>query len=326
LFWTGQEITKDEKHEVLSLHASGSMVILCGVLSGLTISFLIVLPFTLIIYAFLEKEILFSSRLIYYFIWFAIFGGIAGWLLKKEYKFLRQEFEESKVSWVWILSLLFLFIILPELPINDSDEPFEIVYRALLYKIVGSIVLAIWLKFLWSIFDRFYLSILTRIDWRLIIDERKLCEHLRLKFAEVERYLAPLSLMAVGIDEWDSIVSQFGQKGINKLEKEMINILKTSVRQADIFGRINNGRIIIVLTNTAGAGAKVCAERVQNALQPQDFRLGKTVTKLTISVGIISYSKDITSPEEMMKKAVAALGNAGKLGKGQIVFYAKEMN
>lgn len=326
MFWTGQEIEKDEKHEVQSLHASGSTVVLCGILAGLTIFFLIVLPFTLIIYSFLEKEFLSSSQFLYYFIWFAIFGGIAGWLLRKEYRFLRHEFEESKVSWVWILSLLFLFIILPELPINDADEPIEIVYRALLYKIVGSIVLAIWLKSLWSIFDRFYLSIFSKVDWRLIIDERRLCQHLRLKFTEVERYPAPLSLMAVGIDEWDAIVSRFGQKGINKLEMEIINILKSSVRQADIFGRINNGRIILVMTNTAGTGAKICAERIQGALQSQDFRLSKTAVKLTISIGIISYSKDITSPEEMMNKAVTALGNAGRTGKGKIVFYAKEMN
>jgi diguanylate cyclase (GGDEF)-like protein len=92
-------------------------------------------------------------------------------------------------------------------------------------------------------------------------------------------------------------------------------ILATLTRRSDLSARFGGEEFVSVLTGSGGvAGAAVFAERVREALKALDLPWGPVTT----SIGIASYSTDMTSPDLLLAEADRALYQAKEAGRDRV--------
>ena len=133
-------------------------------------------------------------------------------------------------------------------------------------------------------------------------------------FAEVKRYPAPLSLTIMDIDQSD----RFKGRGIRKIQEELINIVDKNVREADAIGKIKGGRVVVIMAHTGSSGASIQTKRVKKILKEHLKSLEVKGKRITLSIGIASYTPEMTSYNDLIKKAQVALHRAKEEGGDQV--------
>jgi len=143
------------------------------------------------------------------------------------------------------------------------------------------------------------------------------------EFEKCLRYKMPLSLLMIDIDNFKKINDTYGhQKGnivLNKIGKIVLN----SVRRSDFPARYGGEELSILLPHSNIEGAKKCAETIRSAIEKEEyFMTDSGPLKVTVSIGLSSFPvMNITSADDMIKFADAALYEAKRQGKNRVVVF-----
>jgi len=133
------------------------------------------------------------------------------------------------------------------------------------------------------------------------------------------RYNTHFSLLMVDVDYFKSINDQYGHKTGDMVLKALAGILKDSLRQVDIVGRLGGEEFAAILPETGAAEAWEAAERmrsaVANALMRSDTEMPFHVT---ISVGVATLSAKSNDIETLLRQADIALYAAKNHGRNQV--------
>jgi diguanylate cyclase (GGDEF)-like protein len=172
---------------------------------------------------------------------------------------------------------------------------------------------------------------LTRVFVRRHFMER-FAEELKRAF----RYRFPLSVLMVDVDHFKSYNDQFGHLVGDKTLREVAQIIRDNVRRVDVIGRYGGEEFMVVAPEIDKKQASELAERIRQAVASKRFRLYDEETEVTVSIGISSFSSDLSAPElkefsegaltELTQKADQALYQAKAKGRNQIVAYGQESN
>lgn len=123
-----------------------------------------------------------------------------------------------------------------------------------------------------------------------------------------ERYGLEFSLAFIDLDLFKHINDQHGHLIGSDVLRQVGDLLRECVRDADMLFRYGGDEFTALLVETDTRGAKIVAERIRTAIEGCQFATGKGQSgKLTATVGHATYPIHATSKEEMIELADKAM-------------------
>ena len=152
---------------------------------------------------------------------------------------------------------------------------------------------------------------------------RYLQERLPEELNRSKRYEYPMSFLMIDIDDFKSYNDKNGHEAGNVALQMTAHCLKDALRSADVALRYGGEEFCILLPQTGLAEARAIADRIRNIVSTTNFPHGKSqpLGRVTISVGVSTFSKLVDTPENIIAAADRALYQAKSLGKDRVEFY-----
>ena len=135
---------------------------------------------------------------------------------------------------------------------------------------------------------------------------------------QAARYSHSYSVVMIDSDSLKSVNDSFGHQAGNRMLKLLVQCIQAHVRETDIVARYGGDEFIVLLPETASAGAETMAlrmrERVEAALlDAHDARVGSTV-----SIGIACYPEHAAELNSVIDLADRALYKSKTAGKNRV--------
>ncbi len=132
----------------------------------------------------------------------------------------------------------------------------------------------------------------------------------RQEVERARRYDHSLSLIVFDVDHFKKVNDTRGHAAGDAALQHLASLMKKSLRDIDIPGRLGGEEFGILLPNTELNNAALLAERLRKTIEdsPADFK-GSEIF-LTVSIGVTAYQKRSSSVDELLKTADEALYEA----------------
>jgi diguanylate cyclase (GGDEF)-like protein len=123
-----------------------------------------------------------------------------------------------------------------------------------------------------------------------------------------ERYGLEFSLAFIDLDLFKEINDEYGHLVGSAVLRQVGDILRECVRDADTLFRYGGDEFTALLVETGTRGAKIIAERIRSAVEAFDFSTGHGNTeRLTATVGHATYPIHATTKNEIIDQADKAM-------------------
>ncbi len=134
------------------------------------------------------------------------------------------------------------------------------------------------------------------------------------------RYDLSLSLIMLDLDWFKKTNDTYGHEVGNLVLKDIVQVVKSCIRDTDTFCRYGGEEFIIILPQTRSDEANVLAERIREGVERHDFGIATGVTglKITVSIGTTSYPDNGLSTMELVQTVDMALYRAKGAGKNMV--------
>ncbi|HEV8204233.1 MAG TPA: diguanylate cyclase [Pyrinomonadaceae bacterium] len=161
---------------------------------------------------------------------------------------------------------------------------------------------------------------LTALPNRRYLEER-LAEELN----RSKRYEYPMSFLMIDIDDFKAYNDKNGHQAGDLALQITAHCLKGALRVVDVASRYGGEEFCILLPQTAMPEAGVIADRIRHRVSTTHFPHGKSqpLGRVTISVGVSTFTKNIDTPENIIAAADRALYQAKSMGKDRVEFYGE---
>ncbi|ACS78981.1 diguanylate cyclase with PAS/PAC and GAF sensors [Maridesulfovibrio salexigens DSM 2638] len=137
------------------------------------------------------------------------------------------------------------------------------------------------------------------------------------------RYGGELYLMMLDIDHFKNINDTYGHSVGDVVLKEMVKCCIETLRTSDVFGRLGGEEFAALLVHGSIDSAIQVAERLREAIEDMEVRIGRHVVKLTVSIGLTMVCAD-EDIEIALKHADKCLYQAKEQGRNRVVSYCKK--
>ena len=159
-----------------------------------------------------------------------------------------------------------------------------------------------------------------------LANRRSLLERLKIAFAGIKRGGNNFSVLYFDLDRFKDVNDTLGHAAGDALLKEVTSRLRKVVRETDLLARLGGDEFAILNTNAPSPMASgTLAAAVARAVAIP-FTIGDTDVQVTASIGIASYSPELTEPEDMLKQADLALYRAKAEGRNCYRFHSAELD
>jgi len=164
---------------------------------------------------------------------------------------------------------------------------------------------------------------LTALPNRRYLEER-LAEELN----RSKRYDYPMSFLMIDIDDFKAYNDKNGHQAGDLALQITAHCLKGALRVVDVASRYGGEEFCILLPQTAMSEAGVIADRIRHRVSTTTFPHGKSqpLGRVTISVGVSTFTKNVDTPENIIAAADRALYQAKSMGKDRVEFYGEREN
>jgi diguanylate cyclase (GGDEF)-like protein len=132
------------------------------------------------------------------------------------------------------------------------------------------------------------------------------------------RHGSPVPLLLIDLDNFKRVNDSFGHPAGDLALLQFAGLAKETLRQSDIFARLGGEEFVAVLPDTGRAKAHSTAERLRSAVDKNGFTLGGGPTRLTASIGLVTYPEDGADWSALLAKADAFLYQAKGAGRNSV--------
>lgn len=123
-----------------------------------------------------------------------------------------------------------------------------------------------------------------------------------------ERYGLEFSLAFIDLDLFKGINDVHGHMTGSDVLRQVGNLLRECVRDADMLFRYGGDEFTALLVETDTRSSKIVAERIRSKIESFDFSIGQDSTsRLTATVGHATYPIHATTKDEMIELADKAM-------------------
>jgi diguanylate cyclase (GGDEF)-like protein len=157
-------------------------------------------------------------------------------------------------------------------------------------------------------------------DLTSVLNRRELYNVINREIERANRYQKPFSVVMIDIDHFKYINDNYGHLVGDRVLAAFAEMMTTSIRGVDIFGRWGGEEFLAVLPETGLAEAQHLSKRLCALVQQSTF---EAVPQVTASFGVTTYQAGQTL-EESIHAADQALYQAKQNGRNQVVVYTAE--
>jgi len=151
--------------------------------------------------------------------------------------------------------------------------------------------------------------------------------HTRLgeEFKRAERSHEPLACGVVDVDRLRTCNERGGRAFGDMILRAVAELLRRSVREADIVVRYGGDEFLLLLPSTHFAGSVSAAERIWREMRNRTWGPGGEKDRITLSMGIAAFpSRDVRTKEALLKAAETALHRAKRDGMDRLCVFQQE--
>jgi diguanylate cyclase (GGDEF)-like protein len=153
-----------------------------------------------------------------------------------------------------------------------------------------------------------------------LVNRRQFNHQLDSEIARAKRYRGPLSLALFDIDDFKKVNDFYGHPTGDRILQELGQLISNNVRESDISARYGGEEFALILPETGQIDAYELLERLRAMIERTVFCLPDNPMTVTISVGVAQLDPEQAKSYELIEKADAALYQAKKQGKNQVVY------
>ena len=154
-----------------------------------------------------------------------------------------------------------------------------------------------------------------------LYNRRYLDDFLDREISRSQRYRSSFSLMIFDIDHFKKINDSYGHQVGDLVLKALSASLVGIARQTDVVARYGGDEFCVVLPETDLDRALISAKRLRKVVEGLDIPIASQTIKITISVGVASFSPLIkeTTISRLIEMADRALYSAKNSGRNKVV-------
>lgn len=131
-----------------------------------------------------------------------------------------------------------------------------------------------------------------------------------------------LSFLMIDIDHFKSFNDEYGHLVGDAVLKQAAETIRKSVRELDLVGRYGGEEFGVLLVETDEAGAFYVADRIRRAVGQRAFKVYDENLKVTVSIGVATYSNKLNSSALLIDAADSALYQAKRGGRNKVCVFA----
>jgi len=155
-------------------------------------------------------------------------------------------------------------------------------------------------------------------NWRYFLNR------VRQELNHSRRYLGNISFMGVDIDNFRKISEIYGVEVVDAVIKELVKILKESLRREDILVHWTAGEFFIIIHHLDSKNVRKIAQRIKDKISLRKFKYKKLSLTLKASIGIVSLPQDnISNTRDIISAIDRCLTVAKRKGGNAVVSYSQ---
>jgi two-component system cell cycle response regulator len=152
-----------------------------------------------------------------------------------------------------------------------------------------------------------------------VLNRRALTNRLGIELERARRYETVMTMLMIDIDHFKVVNDTHGHLVGDDVLREVAAFLQATVRSVDLVARYGGEEFVVVLPETATAGAMIFAERIRQQIAHYPFVPSEGPLSITASVGVALYPADgIDTVEELFARADDALYRAKAQGRNRV--------
>lgn len=133
------------------------------------------------------------------------------------------------------------------------------------------------------------------------------------------RYNLPLSLIMVDIDWFKKLNDSLGHEAGNRVLKQLSAVIKSCIRDVDVFSRYGGEEFMVILPQTTQHEAATLGERIRAKVERTKFETAMgQISSVTVSVGVSSFPENGRSHEDLVSITDQALYRAKGEGRNLV--------
>ena len=159
-----------------------------------------------------------------------------------------------------------------------------------------------------------------------LANRRSFLERLKLAFAAIKRGGPPFAVLYFDLDHFKDVNDTLGHPAGDALLREIAVRLRSVIRETDLLARFGGDEFAILNAHASStlASGTLAANVARVVAKP--FTIRGTDVRVTASIGISSYSPDMSDPEDMMTQADLALYRAKADGRNCFRFHTADLD
>jgi diguanylate cyclase (GGDEF)-like protein len=157
------------------------------------------------------------------------------------------------------------------------------------------------------------------VDGLTGLANRRQCETLlATELARAARFEDSLAVVMADLDDFKDVNDRYGHPAGDVVLREFADVLRATLREADVAGRWGGEEFILVLPGTEVEGAVRLAERVRSELRTRAILApdGEPIS-ITASFGVAAFPQ-VRNEQQLVAAADAALYGAKRAGKDRV--------
>jgi len=156
-----------------------------------------------------------------------------------------------------------------------------------------------------------------------LFSRRHFLERFKEELRRCKKFKYKFSFLMVDIDKFKEINDQYGHLVGDAILREVSQTVKETIRQIDFVGRYGGEELSIILVETDKQQAYFAAERLRKAIESKIIKVYDEELKVTVSVGIATFSDDASTQDALLECADKALYLAKQAGRNRVSVYQK---
>ena len=158
-----------------------------------------------------------------------------------------------------------------------------------------------------------------------LYNRRFLEEYIEQEQAHIQREKTNYDILMIDIDYFKLVNDTYGHDVGDTVIKALSDILKESIREADMAIRYGGEEFLILLRRTTPEATIKIASNIHQSFKDKKFSVGSETIEKTLSIGIAKLPDDSDSIWKVIKYADTALYEAKNTGRNKIVEFTSDM-
>ncbi|MCB9528048.1 MAG: GGDEF domain-containing protein [Myxococcales bacterium] len=138
------------------------------------------------------------------------------------------------------------------------------------------------------------------------------------EISRCRRHERALSLLLFDVDKFKQINDRFGHLSGDYVLRTMAAQIARRIRREELFARYAGDEFVIVLPETNADDAQRFAEVVRRMVDEEDFRFDGRALPVSISIGVATFTTEMSTPAHLVAAADAALYRAKEQGRNRV--------